>query len=44
MDLSQVLSAYTEEPDGVLGLDFLQEFSSIIIDIKAKAIIVVRSS
>src|SRR5579864_324323 len=25
MDLSQVLSAYSEKPDGILGLDFLQQ-------------------
>lgn len=32
MDLSQILSAYEENLDGVLGLDFLHEFSRIEID------------
>lgn len=38
MDLRQVLSAYPERPDGVLGLDFLEQFSSVTIDLKAKTI------
>jgi hypothetical protein len=37
-DLSQVLSAYSEKPDGVLGLDFLQEFSNVVLDLKGKTI------
>jgi len=33
MDLSQVLSAYQEHLDGVLGLEFFQEFRRVTIDL-----------
>ncbi len=33
MDLSQILSAYGEDLDGVLGIDFLQKFSRVEIDL-----------
>lgn len=36
MDLSRILPAYDERIDGLLGLDFLQEFPSVVIDSKAK--------
>jgi predicted aspartyl protease len=38
MDLSQVLSAYQEKIDGVLGLDFLTEFNQVTINVKDKTI------
>lgn len=38
MDISQALSFYAEKPDGLLGLDFLQEFSRVVIDLRAKTI------
>lgn len=38
MDLGQVLSAYSEKPDGILGLDFLQQFSQVTINIRDKTI------
>lgn len=42
MDLSQVLAVYEQQIDGVLGLDFLQEFSSVTLDLKQKVILFVR--
>ncbi len=38
MDLSQVLSVYSEKIDGILGLDFLQQFRKVIINIKDQSI------
>ena len=38
MDLARLLAAYDERVDGLLGLDFLQEFSSILIDRETKTI------
>lgn len=38
MDLSEVLSNYTEKPSGVLGLDFLRQFDQVTINTKAKTI------
>jgi len=38
MDLSAVLSAYQERIDGVLGIDFLLEFSQTVIDLKGRRI------
>jgi hypothetical protein len=38
MELSEVLSGYKESPVGVLGLDFLQEFDQVTIDLKGKTI------
>ena len=34
MDLSLVLSAYKEKVDGVLGLDFVREFSRVTVDLE----------
>jgi len=34
MDLSRVLSAYKEKVDGVLGLDFVREFSRVTVDLE----------
>ena len=34
MDLSEPLSAYQEKIGGLLGLDFLLEFSRVVIDLK----------
>lgn len=42
MDLSQVLAVYQQQIDGVLGLDFFQEFSSVTFDLKQKVILFVR--
>ena len=38
MDLSQVLSAYKERVDGLLGLDFLLEFSQAVIHLKKRVV------
>lgn len=38
MDLTQVLSVYPEKVDGILGLDFLKEFSQVTINIKDQTI------
>ncbi len=38
MDLSQALSTYREKIDGLLGLDFMLEFSQTVIDLKARVI------
>ena len=38
MDLSQVLSVYSEKIDGILGLDFLQQFREVVINIKERSI------
>ena len=42
MDLAQVFAVYQEHIDGVLGLDFFQEFSSVTIDLKNKTIVCIR--
>ena len=34
MDLSEPLSAYQEKIGGLLGLDFLLEFSQVVINLK----------
>ena len=41
MDLSAALSAYREKIDGLLGLDFLLEFSQADINIRARSITLV---
>lgn len=38
MDLSQVLSVYTEKIDGILGVDFIKEFRQVTINVKEKTI------
>ncbi len=38
MDLSQILSAYRERIDGLLGLDFLLEFSQAVIHLKKRVV------
>jgi Aspartyl protease len=38
MDLAHVLAVYSERVDGLFGLDFLQEFSSVFIDTKTRKI------
>jgi hypothetical protein len=38
MDLARLLSFYDERVDGLLGLDFLQEFSSVLIDTETRKI------
>jgi hypothetical protein len=43
MDLSQVFAVYQQQIDGVLGLDFFQEFSSVTINMKDKTILCVHS-
>ena len=42
MDLSEVFAVYQQQIDGVLGLDFLQEFASVTINVKNKTILLVR--
>ena len=42
MDLSHVLSVYAEKIDGVLGLDFLYEFTGVTINVKEKTIVFVK--
>ena len=42
MDLSEVFAAYHQQIDGVLGLDFFQEFTSVTINVKDKTILFVR--
>jgi hypothetical protein len=38
MDLARVLAVYNERVDGLLGLDFVEEFSSILIDRETRTI------
>jgi hypothetical protein len=38
MDLSNILSAYEERIDGLLGIDFLLDFSRAVIDFKERTI------
>ena len=38
MNLTRLLAVYDERVDGLLGLDFLEEFSSVSIDIQARKI------
>ena len=38
MDLSAVLTPYRERIDGLLGIDFLLEFSEAVIDFRARSI------
>jgi hypothetical protein len=42
MDLSQVLAAYQENLDGVLGMDFLQSYNHIAIDLREHKIVLSR--
>jgi Aspartyl protease len=42
MDLSQVLQAYQENLDGVLGMDFLRNYSQITIDLREHKIVLSR--
>ena len=39
MDLSQALSAYREKIDGLLGIEFLLQFSQALINLKERSII-----
>lgn len=41
MDLSAALSAYREKIDGLLGLDFLLEFSQAVINLRARTMTLV---
>jgi hypothetical protein len=43
-DQSQTLAAYLDIPDGVLGIDFLQQFSGVVFDLDGKTITLNRSS
>jgi len=38
MDVARFLAVYDDRVDGLLGLDFLEEFSSILIDTRARKI------
>jgi hypothetical protein len=42
MDQSRALSVYLDSPDGVLGLDFLQEFSRVMFDLEGKTVTFIR--
>jgi len=42
MDLSQVLSAYHQKVDGVLGMDFLSDFSLVTINTKDQILTLTR--
>jgi hypothetical protein len=42
IDLTQVLSAYSERIDGLLGLDFFLEFSQAIINLKGRVVTFIR--
>jgi hypothetical protein len=42
MDLSQVVAAYHEKIDGILGMDFLFEFRRVTINVKEKTITFVK--
>jgi hypothetical protein len=43
MDLSQVLSAYQEKIGGILGMDFLNEFSLVTINTKDQTLTLTRT-
>lgn len=38
MDLSDILAAYQEDLDGVLGLDFLRQYSRVSVDLSERTI------
>lgn len=42
MDISDILAAYQEKPDGVLGLDFLQQYRRVVIDLRDRTITLTR--
>jgi hypothetical protein len=42
MDLSDILAAYQENLDGVLGLDFLQQYSRVVVDLRERKIYLIR--
>lgn len=42
MDLTDILAAYQENLDGVLGLDFLRQYSRIIVDLRERTIFLTR--
>lgn len=42
MDLSRALAEYREQIDGLLGLDFILQFSQVIIAIKERTVTFVR--
>ena len=42
MDISDILAAYQEKPDGVLGLDFLQQYRRVVIDFRDRTITLTR--
>jgi hypothetical protein len=42
MDISDILAAYPEKPAGVLGLDFFQQYSRVVIDLRARTITLTR--
>ena len=42
MDLSMALSSYREKIDGLLGLDFLLEFSQTVINVSERVVWFIR--
>jgi hypothetical protein len=42
MDISDILAAYPEKPAGVLGLDFFQQYSRVVVDLRARTITLTR--
>ena len=42
MDLSRVLSNYQERIDGLLGLDFLMEFSRVVLNFQDRTVTFIR--
>jgi hypothetical protein len=42
MDLTQALTAYNEQIDGLLGLDFLLEFPQVTLNLKDRTLVFAR--
>jgi hypothetical protein len=42
MDISDILAAYQENLDGVLGLDFLRQYSRVTVDLREQTISLTR--
>lgn len=42
MDISDILATYQENLDGVLGLDFLQQYSRVVVDLRERTIYLTR--
>jgi len=42
MDISDILAAYPEKPDGLLGLDFFQPYARVVMDFQERTITLTR--